>query len=526
MTSTFHSIETSKRGLFAQQAAMNTVGHNIANVNTEGYSRQRVNLTESRSIEAYGLTRSTVPGQLGTGVEFSSITRIRNSFLDDQFRGQNQALGNYEVQQDTLDKLQQIFNEPSDTGLRELVDKFWSSWSDLSNDPENLSGRTIVAQNAVTLAQTMNQMSGLLSGLSSDLTTSVNLSADQINSYASSIADLNLQIKRVESNGDNANDLRDQRDLYVDKLSKLVNVTVTEGDQGYSVAMGTTNLVSGTASTAVTADSLESAYQSGDLKGGSVYGSIYARDNYVADYTKQLDNIANTLANGDVTITIPKGSVIPEGTVLKDATTGDDITFSNANGNRTLDADMTVTVKGLNGLHKLGYLPGVKPATAAGDFFVASDGGTISAANIQLSSDIADNPALIATSMRTDGSPETVVSGNKSLALLMAGLKSSKFTMTGSSNNTVKSGTLDDYFQSLVGKLGVQAQSAETQVTNQQLLVDQADSNRQSVSGVSLDEEMADLLKFQHAYTSSARFMTTMDELLDKLINGTGMVGR
>lgn len=526
MTSTFHGIETSKRSLFAQQAAMNTIGHNIANVDTEGYSRQRVNLTESRSIEAYGMTRSTVPGQLGTGVEFTSITRVRTAFLDDQYRNQNQALGNYEVQQDTLDKVQQIFNEPSDTGLRELVDKFWSSWSDLSDDPENLSGRTIVAQNAVTLAQTMNQMSGLLSNLSSDLTTSVNLNADQINSFTSAIADLNKQIIKVESNGDNANDLRDQRDLYVDKLSKLVNVTVSDGDQGYSVTMGGTPLVDDSGAKTVTADSLQEAYDDGNLKSGSVYGAIYARDTYVADYTNQLNSIANTLANGDVTVTLPKGTVLPEGTVLKDAATGNDVTFSDANGNRTLSADMTVTVKGLNGLHKLGYLPGVSPATAAGDFFVASDGGTITAANIQLNPDIEKNPSLIATSMRTSGSPETVVSGNNSLALLMAGLKNSKFTMSGSSNNTVKNGTIDDYFQSLVGKLGVQAQSADTQLTNQQLLVDQADSNRQSVSGVSLDEEMSDLLMFQHAYTSAARFMTTMDELLDKLINGTGMVGR
>ncbi|CAM3693076.1 flagellar hook-associated protein FlgK [Cohnella lubricantis] len=525
MTSTFHSIETSKRSLFAQQAAMNTAGHNISNVNTEGYSRQRVNFTESRSIEAFGMTRSTAPGQLGTGVEYSSITRIRTAFLDDQFRDQNQALGNVEVQQDTLDKLQQIFNEPSETGLRELIDNFWSSWSDLSNDPENLSGRTIVAQNAITLAQTMNQMSGLLSGLSSDLTTSVSLGANEINSFTSAIAELNSQIRKVESNGDNANDLRDQRDLYVDKLSKLVNVTVTDGEQGYTVMMGGTALVDGAAggaATPVTAESLESAYQSGDLKNGSMYGAIYARDNYVADYTKQLDTIANTLANGEVVVKIPNGSVLPEGTVL------DGVTYSNANGNRTINEEsgyLEVTVKGLNGLHQLGYLPG-SSGTPAGEFFVASDGGDITAANIQLNQDIVDNPGLIATSMRVEGSPETVVSGNKSLALLMAGLKSSKFTMAGDSSNAVTSGTMDDYFQSMVGKLGVQAQAALVQTTNQQLLVDQADSNRQSVSGVSLDEEMADLLKFQHAYSSAARFMTTMDQILEKLINGTGMVGR
>ncbi|MBB6732260.1 flagellar hook-associated protein FlgK [Cohnella zeiphila] len=518
MPSTFLGIETSKRSLFAHQAALNTAGHNIANVDTEGYSRQRVNLVTSRSIEAYGMNRSNTPGQLGTGVEFDSITRIRTTFLDDQFRNQNQALGSTEVQSDTLDKLQQVFNEPSDSGLRELIDKFWSSWSDLSNDPENISGRSVVAQNAISLAQTFNQMSGQLSDLSSDLTTSVALDSDKINSLGSSIADLNLQIHKVESLGDNANDLRDQRDLYVDQLSKLVNVTVTEGDMGYTVAMGGTTLVDGENSTTVSAASLETAFQSGDLKGGSVYGALYARDNYVSDYSKQLDSLANTLVNGDVTVTLPSGTVLPEGTVLNG------VTYTGAS--RTLTSDLTVTVKGLNGLHKLGYLPNTSPATAAGNFFVASDGGTITAANIKLSSDIEKNPNLIASSMRTSGSPETVVSGNNTLALLAAQLKTGKFVISGSSNNAVSEGTLDDYFQSLVGKLGVQAETATTQTTNQQALVDQADSNRQSVSGVSLDEEMSDLIKFQHAYSSAARFMTTMDEVLDKLINGTGVVGR
>lgn len=127
MRSTFHGLETSKRGLFAQQTAMNTTGHNIANANTVGYSRQVVNFTASRPIEVPGISSSTAPGQLGTGVNFSDIGRVRESFLDGQYRDQNQSLGNWEVQRATLGRIEEIINEPSETGMSSVLDDFWNS---------------------------------------------------------------------------------------------------------------------------------------------------------------------------------------------------------------------------------------------------------------------------------------------------------------------------------------------------------------------------------------------------------------
>jgi flagellar hook-associated protein 1 FlgK len=521
MSSTFHGIEISKRSLFTQQAALNTTGHNIANANTPGFSRQVVNMAASIPMEALGMSRSNVPGQLGTGVEFSSITRVRESFLDDQFRNENKSLGNWNIQADTLDKLQSIMNEPSDSGLRTVLDNFWKSWSDLSKDPENVTGRKIVRENAIALTDALNQTSKQLSDLSSDLTNNIQVKVNEINSTITTISSLNAEIQRVEGLGDDANDLRDQRDLLTDNLSKIVNVTVTNTPQGYDISVGGLNLVTGGTSNATSVSALTSAFGSGDgtgdLKSGEVFGMMTSRDKYVSDYQNQLDTLANTIANGDIKVTIPAGSMIPEGTVLNG------VTYTGAN--RTLTSDITTTVQGLNGLHKLGYTFDT-PAKTGEDFFT-SNNGTITASSIRLNPNIAADSSLIATSLRTIGTgpSETAVKGNNTLAVLIAQLKDTPYAFT-SSGNGITSGTIDDYLRSIVGQMGVQGQEAARQYANQQALVEQVDSRRQSVSGVSLDEEMSNMIKFQHAYGAAARFMTTYDQILDKLINGTGMVGR
>ncbi|MFB0846155.1 flagellar hook-associated protein FlgK [Paenibacillus oleatilyticus] len=537
MRSTFTGIEISKRALFTQQAALTTTGHNISNANTAGYSRQVVNMVASRPLEYPGMMRSNVPGQMGQGVEFTSITRIREKFLDDQFRNENKQFGNYSIQNDTLDKLQAIVNEPTDTGIRSVLDKFWKSWTDLAKDPENVSGRKLVRESANALADAFNATSKQLSDLSNDLTSNIDVKANQINSLTTTISSLNNEIFRIEGLGDNANDLRDQRDLLTDQLSKIVNISVVETPQGYTINMGNTNLVTGQASTAVTAATLATAMNSGDLNSGEVYGMIISRDRYVADYQQQLDTLANSIANGQVQITIPAGSVIPDGSVLMVPTNNPTgpaytpVTYSGPVANRTLASDLTVMVQGINGLHKLGYTFAT-PAAKGVDFFTAKTGATVTAATFQLNPVIANDPNYIATSMRTTGTApnETAVKGNNTLALLISQLKDSKFSFNNAGNPngapSIMNGTLDDYFRSIVGQLGVQAQTTSRQTDNQKAMVDQIEDRRQSVSGVSLDEEMSNMIKFQHAYGAASRFMTTFDQVLDKLINSTGVVGR
>lgn len=517
MRSTFHGLETAKRSLFTQQTALHTTGHNIANANTAGYTRQVVNMQAARPIEAPGLMRSNVPGQIGTGVQFDSITRIREQFLDDQFRNENKAYGSWTVQYDTLSKLEAIINEPSDSGLRAVLDNFWQSWSDLSKDPSNITGRKIVRENAIALANVFNLTSKQLSDFSADLTNNIEVKVAQINSHLEIIANLNTQIRRIEGLGNNANDLRDQRDLLTDELSKIINIDVVNTEQGYNLSMGGVALLTGATVTPTSLAAMEAAYISGDLNSGEIYGMIVSRDRYVADYQSQLDTMADTIANGEITITIPAGSVLPEGTVLNG------VTYSGAA--RTLTEDITVQVAGLNGLHQLGYTLH-DPVTSGLPFFTSSDGGPITASSFQLNPDIANNPDLIATSLRTEvvGGVEQVVKGNNGLALLVAGLKDTQFTFT--TGGVIGEGTIDDFYRSVVGQLGVQAREAERQTKNQFVIVSQVEGSRQSVSGVSLDEEMTNLVKFQHVYNASARHITAIDEMLDRIINGMGIVGR
>lgn len=532
MRSTFMGLETAKRSLFTQTAALNTTGHNIANANTEGYSRQTVNMQASKPMEYPGMNRSTAPGQLGTGVEFTSITRVRQGFLDDQFRNATKELGRWEIQADTLAKLETIVNEPSDTGIRTVLDNFWKSWSDLATDPENVTGRKLVRENAIALADAFNYTSKQLSDLQGDLTTNIGVKAAEVNSIASSIASLNGEIMRIEGLGDDANDLRDQRDLLTDKLSKIVNISVTDNANGYTINVGTTNLVTYRTAVPVTGDSLTDAVNSGTINSGEVYGMVISRDRYVADYQKQLDTLANSLANGEIEVKLPEGSVLPDNislnTVAADGTVSN-ITYTGAA--RTLGpGGLTVRVNGLNGLQKLGYTVSGSGLQQGIDIFTPKDGSTnITASSIQINPLIAANADRIATSLRTttNGTTETVVKGNNTLANLIGNLKSTKFSYIDSDGSTgTGKGTIDDYFGAIIGQIGIQSQEATRQLRNQDALAAQVDSSRQSVSGVSLDEEMSNLIKFQHAYTAAARFMTTVDEMLDKIINGMGTVGR
>lgn len=519
MRSTFHGIETARRSLVTQQVALQTTGHNVANANTAGYSRQTVNMVASRPIEALGMQSSNAPGQLGTGVEFDSIKRIRESFLDAQFRNENQNAGNYSIQVDTLEKLETIVNEPSDSGLRSVLDKFWNSWHDLSENPEDLTARKLVRETARALTDAFNQTSRQLEDLRSDLTENIGVKVSQMNTAISTISDLTLQIRRIEAFGDNANDLRDQRDVLVDELSKIANIKVLDAGETYQITMGAQMLVDNGTAAVMTVDGIVASMGT-DLLGGEVYGMIRSRDQFVVDYQNQLNTLVNGMVNGDVKVTIPAGSVLPEGTVL------DDVEYRGAA--RTLASDLTVTVKGLNGLHQLGYTA-QDTLKAGGPFFVSNDGGPITAGNIRISADIEADASNIASSMRTvmNGTTETVVKGNKDVAMLIAQFNDMKIDFSSVSASAITGeGTVSDFFRSVVGQLGVQTQEAQRQAENSKIVVDQVDARRQSVSGVSLDEEMANMIKFQHAYNAAARFMTTIDQVLDRIINSMGTVGR
>lgn len=532
MRSTFTNIEIARRALLVNQYALQTTGHNVANANTPGYSRQVVNMAAAPPIEAPGFTKSTLLGQYGMGVEVTSVKRIREHFLDDQFRNENKYLGEWSVRRDTLEKLEAVFNEPSDTGIRHVIENFWNAWQNVSNEKGSMEARAALIEQTLAMTDTFNHVARQINDLEADIEQNITVKATEINTYLEQIAALNDDIRRVEGFGDHANDLRDQRDLLVDKLSKIVNVTVTEMPNGYTISMGNIELVNGpNVQMPVDAAALQAAYESGDLNSGEVYGMFYSLNHYVKDYRTQLDAMVRALVEGEFTVTLPKGTVIPDGMVLNG------VTYSEAAGNRVLTDDLTITVKGINGLHQLGYTyadpdPNTGLVPNGLPFFTIKPGYTeLTAESITLNPDIARDPKQVAASGRTyrdENGNEKVVQGNSDIALLIAGTRNRQvaYEVIDGVAPVLSQGSLDEFFRSIVSKLGVQTQEAKRQVDNQEVLVTQVDSRRQSVSGVSIDEEMVNMIKFQHAYNAAARSLTTVDEILDKLINGTGVVGR
>src|SRR5918911_2028201 len=247
---TFMGLQTALRGILAQQQALDTTGHNIANANTVGFTRQEAVLAPTLPYSEPSVNRGAQAGQIGTGVEVTAYRRIRDEFIDTQLHAQTMREGYYGALSDGLTQVEQALNEPSDTGLSSLFQSFWSSWQDVANSPENPSTRQALVQNAASLADGLNRLSGQLATIQSQTATNVTSTLDEINSDAATVAQLNDEIKRAKVVGDTPNDLLDQRDVLVDKLAQPVNVTrVDNADGTIDLSVGTTSLVTGTTAT-------------------------------------------------------------------------------------------------------------------------------------------------------------------------------------------------------------------------------------------------------------------------------------
>ncbi|MBX6354211.1 MAG: flagellar hook-associated protein FlgK [Thermoflavifilum sp.] len=509
MLGTFLGLETATRGLQAAQAAIETTSHNVANANTPGYSRQRVNLTTATALPVPGLPTGW-PGQVGTGVLVGSITRLRDGFLDQAYWQQNQYLGNWTAQQSAISRVQAIVNEPSDTGLGTVLQNFWVAWDKLSSDPTDLSARTLVVQSAETLTSTLNETASQLNDLQSDLSASLSANVTQVNTLLNNIAQLNGEIQKINALGDTANDLMDQRDELVDQLSGLVAVTVTpQSDGTYDIAIGGVTVVHGAGAAQdasgqavlplqVTSGSTPPQVALADgttldtsKLGGQLQGTLTAMQT-VAQYQADLDAFAQGLASGQMTLKSPSD-------------------WTDAQGNAHA-AGADVTVQGLNGLLQMGYDGQGNPGVA---LFVAGDGsGSINASNMAVNPDVLNDVTKLAAGLSTNA-------GDGELASLVSSMRDAtvQFSNSLTPQMPLTSGTYDEFLQALVGGLGVLGQQVNQQVTNQQALVQQADQARQSVSGVSIDEEMSNLIRYQQAYNASAKVIATLQDLFDTLMN-------
>ncbi|NLW90815.1 MAG: flagellar hook-associated protein FlgK [Syntrophomonadaceae bacterium] len=232
MATSFMGIEIGKRSILTHQAALNTTGHNVANANTTGYSRQAADIVTTIPYPVPSLVDGQRVGQFGTGVDIAAINRIRDAFVDGQIRSENQVFGYWSQVQDGLDKVETVINEPSEDGLRSVMDKFWQAWQDLSANPESEAVRSVVVQRGLALSEAFKATFKELTDLRDDINASIKIKTADINTLAINIADLNQQILTITSAGMQPNDLLDKRDLLVDELSLLADIEVFQKDNG------------------------------------------------------------------------------------------------------------------------------------------------------------------------------------------------------------------------------------------------------------------------------------------------------
>lgn len=510
MRSTFMGLETNKRGLYTQQTALYTTGHNISNANTLGYSRQRVNMQSTTGFPGVGLNSGTMPGHLGTGVQSGSIQRIRDSFVDTQFRQETNKFGFWESQSKAISQMEDVLTEPSTTGLQKSFSEFWQSLQDVATNPSESGTRAVAIRKGQALADSFNYMHKSLTQIQTNLGNEIDQSAKEINSLLKQIAEVNDQIKNVEPNGYIPNDLYDQRDLLLDELSMHVPIEVeyhssggrsiegvSEGWAVVSLKLGNgdkVELVNGNRAAEIEVDPKDLLDQGPPVANKPVTGIKVVGLANAGEYG--FDVLANV---GEL-----KSLMNSYGTDDGEGLYPDMINKLNDMAKEFADK--------FNNVYNGGkHLPG---ATNVDDFFVIDGNGTeFTAGNISVNEQLIKNPDSFKASDAVDEE------GNGKKAQELANLQFDTFDGLGGA-------TLENYFQGVIGDLGVAGLEANKMVANTVTLLGAVEQRRASISSVSLDEEMTDMIRFQQAYNASARMVTVVDETLDKIINGMGVVGR
>jgi flagellar hook-associated protein 1 len=444
--SSFYGLQTSLRGLIAQQMALDTTGHNIANASTEGYSRQKVNLAASPALQIPTQGSVNPTGHLGSGVDVTGYARVRDQFLDTQYRAQNTALQEQKAKADGMNGAELSLAEPGDSGINAALDKFWTAWSNLSKSPDDSSAKQALVSSGQALTDSITSVRSQMVTAQTDAQSqydSISGPAGDVSQVATELAGLNKSIASFLVNGDSPNDLLDRRDVLLDKLSGYGQISVQTLPTG-SMNVSFVDSSTGTSYPVVTDQTASwSGPPSGSWNPGGQLGGLLSiaksPGGAIDGYLSTLDNFASAL---------------------------------------------TSTVN----------------TAYQGTFFST---GTPAAGTVQV------NPALIS-------SPASMVSGSGAAGSNDIALAVSKLRGNAS---------VDGVYKAFVAKVGSDVSEAQRLQANAQVLTDSAQDRRESVSGVSMDEEMSNLVTFQRAYQASSRAMSTMDEMLDVLINRTGKVG-
>lgn len=598
--SLFSVLNVSKSGMFTAQQNLNTTSHNISNVNTVGYTKQRTKVETTRPQ-----TISGVAGQIGTGAQVAAIERVRNNFLDYQIRNENSVLGTYDMRSSYLSQVEGVFNEPSDTGISSLMNKFFDSWQELSKQPQSSNNRTVVAQQTLALTDALNHTAKRLNELKTNAQHEIKNNVSDINSMLNQLDSLNREIKTVTVAGNAPNDLMDRRDLLLDELSRKFGVSTDGGEFNSINIRGNNSSVPPFVNSDPHGDYTRLSYVSNiemdktDPSGRTYKVSYYQLGNVDSESNVQTLTLRDvtkeqlaSLQNSRVLLSDPSGTVIKgDGSPIKN---NDTATFSEIRvfsppsgevaGSISIQEDITYYIDQLNKMAKgLAFAvnavhSGMSSATKEGgvpekDFmplFVnskvaeySSNGeiinleelllaeSDITAENITINKLIIDDPMKIKTRSNDDRfayASENNIDGETDgeRALAIAKIRSSmiKFQDIGVSINSradmfnmskggnilsnngmdiqsnINGMSIESYYKDNIDRLGVQSQEAQRMVKNQDSLVFDIAMQRESVSGVSTDEETVNLVQFQHAYNANAKVIATINELLDVVVNG------
>ena len=460
MPGTFFGLNIAYTGLAAAQIGQDVTGQNIANAGTDGYSVQSA---QQQANEAY-TTSDTVsfplPGSLGTGVSVVRINRARDQFLDTQVRGASADTNFQASQSGALKQVDDAFGEPSDRGLNAAIGNFFNAFHDLSNTPENLGVRATTIAQGDALARTFQGVGRSLAAVKAGVDGRAADDVRSINDYGTQIAALNVTIKQETAQGQQPNDLLDRRDVLLDHLSALVNVAVQpNGDGTVNVQIGSAALVTGTDASKVTQAGLTA---SGDLKSGELAGLAQTQTR-IAGYQGQLDTLA--------------ASVVSQ----------------------------------VNAVHQSGY---ALDGTTTGINFFGPAGTT--AATIGVDPNLEGHPERLAAASAPTPPATTASAGDASNAEKLAGLKDATDATAG---DPLFGQTLQGYYHQTVSDAGGRAASAKSATDTASATLTQLTRQRASVTGVSTDSEMVNMMKYQRAYQASARVVQTMDDMIGTLIN-------
>jgi len=458
MSSISSAMNTALSALQAQQILINVANSNIANASTDGYSR----VTAVASATNTSSTSSS--SYTGTGVEVTSVSRVSDSYTLKQLCSANADAGESSAELEYLEDIEAVFDESEGSGLSDALSEFFTAWEDLANDPAGSTERSVLVSDAQGLASTINEMYEDLEDVQTGIDDDISQTVDDINGITEQIADLNQKILQATASGIDTSTYEDERDSLLTELSSKVKVAYYEDDSG-QINVQLSN-----------GKSLVSGSTSHDL-------------GVTTNATTGLSDVTWLDSDGDEVVITGSISGGELGGELDARDTVQDYMDD-------LDALAASLIEQVNALHETGI-------DADGNAGVAFFTGT-GASDIAVNDSIVNDADLVAAASSTDSS---------AIAVAIAGLEDTKVAINGTS------ATFEEYYTSLVSKIGTEVENTTSSSETQSDLVTYYENYRESVSGVSTDDELANIVLYQNVYEAAAKVMSVLDELLETMIN-------